>query len=453
MGNRRVFGTDGVRGRANQTPMDSEMALRLGRSMATYLRQEGKRRNRIVIGKDTRLSGYMLETALASGIVSAGTDVMLVGPLPTPGVAFISRSMRADAGIVITGSHNDYRDNGIKFFDRSGFKLDEDIERKLEELVITKKMNEGRVTAEKLGKAFRIKDAAGRYIQFLKSGIGPEKTLDGLTIVLDCSNGAAYDVAPTVFEELGAEVIILGNEPDGTNINVNCGSLHPENMCSMVKSFGAHCGIALDGDADRVIMCDEKGKVVDGDVILALTALHWKEQGRLKSSGVVATVMSNMALDNTLKQSGIDVIRTQVGDRYVVKAMHQEGYNIGGEQSGHLIFLDYNTTGDGVLGALQVLEIMLKTGKPISELRNVFTPYPQVLRNILVREKEDFTEIGSIQKAIAAAERELGGEGRVLVRYSGTEKIARIMVEGKSEKRIEKLADTIADSFREELGV
>lgn len=447
----KIFGTDGVRGRANRTPMDSEMALKLGRAVAFVLR-DGWTRHRIVIGKDTRLSGYMLETALASGITSAGTDVMLVGPLPTPGVAFISRSMRADAGVVISGSHNDYRDNGIKFFDRHGFKFSEALEAKIEEVIASGRMEKGRVNAEELGKAFRIEDARGRYIQFLKGCFPLEKTLDGLRLVVDCSNGAGYEVAPSVFTELGASVHAIANEPDGTNINRECGSLHAQNLCKRVKQVGANCGIALDGDADRVIMCDENGEVVDGDVILALCAFHWHKAGKLKGGTVVATVMSNLSLDHALQKKGIRVLRTQVGDRFVVEAMREGNYNVGGEQSGHVIFLDYNTTGDGVLGALQVLSIMLEEGKPLSELKKALTPYPQVLHNVPVKEKRNFSEIPEIQKLLEASGKELGEKGRVLLRYSGTENIARVMVEGGDLKKIEAIALRIEEAVRKHLG-
>jgi len=427
------------------------MALKLGRSAASVLKN-GAHRHRIVIGKDTRLSGYMLETALASGITSAGTDVLLVGPLPTPGVAFIARSMRADAGVVISGSHNDYRDNGIKFFDKEGFKLSDKVESQIEEAIVSGKMEEARAAPDNIGKAYRIDDATGRYIQFLKSCFPQEKTLDSLKIVVDCSNGAGYAVAPNVLEELGATVYPIATQPDGMNINRDCGSLHPEVMCQRVKKVGADCGIALDGDADRVIMCDSDGEVVDGDVIMALCGLHWNKKGKLKNNGLVATVMSNLALDHAMEKNGIKVLRAQVGDRYVVQAMRESGYNIGGEQSGHLIFLDYNTTGDGLLGALQVLSIMLEEGKPLSELKKVLTAYPQVLLNVVVREKKDFTQVPAISKAMEEAKGTLGKEGRVLVRYSGTENIARIMVEGQDSKQIQKLASHIQLTIQKNLG-
>lgn len=452
MDTHKIFGTDGVRGLANTHPMDSEMALKLGRA-AAYVLRNGLHKHRIVIGKDTRLSGYMLETALASGITSAGSDVLLVGPLPTPGVAFISRSMRADAGVVISGSHNDYRDNGIKFFDRNGFKLSEAVETKIEEAIATGKMEEGRVAAEKVGKAYRIEDAAGRYIQFLKMCFPLDRTLDGLKIVVDCSNGAGYHVAPLVLQELGAAVYPIANTPNGGNINLNCGSLHTENLLSKVREVGADCGIALDGDADRVIMCDEKGEVVDGDVILSLVGKHWHQKKKLKKATLVATVMSNLRLDHAMEEVGVRVLRTAVGDRYVVQAMREEGLNCGGEQSGHLIFLDYNTTGDGILGALQLIAIMLEKNEPLSLLRKFFLPYPQILLNVFVKEKKDLQAIPKVANTMEEAKKGLGSLGRVLVRYSGTENIARVMVEGDDMEKIRDFAEKIQGAIQETIGI
>ncbi len=451
MGKNKIFGTDGVRGLANKNPMDSEMALKLGRASALVLRN-GAHRHRIVIGKDTRLSGYMLETALASGIVSAGSDVFLAGPLPTPGVAFIAKSMRCDAGVVISGSHNDYRDNGIKFFDKDGFKLSDTTEAKIEETMFGSAMDSGRATPENLGKAFRIDDADGRYTQFLKNCFPRDLNLEGLKIVVDCSNGAGYVVAPNVLGELGAHVYPIAHHPDGTNINRNCGSLHTEELCRHVKEINAECGIALDGDADRVIMCDEKGQIVDGDVILALCAHYWKQKGTLKKDTVVATVMSNLALDHFMEKNQIKLVKTQVGDRYVVEAMRKQGYNMGGEQSGHLLFLDYNTTGDGILGALMVLQIMLEQQKPLSELRRILTPYPQVLINVNVKEKKDFKEVPPVWHVIQEVEKRLGKSGRILVRYSGTENIARIMVEGEEAHKIRSLAGMVEEVIHQNLG-
>ncbi len=439
----QLFGTDGVRGIANLTPMEPEIALKLGRAVANIF-GNGIHKHRIVIGKDTRVSGYMLETALASGICSMGVDVMLVGPLPTPGIAFIARSMRADAGIVISASHNEYYNNGIKIFDNDGFKLSADYERSIEQLVNKDLAGIRRPTGNEIGKAFRIDDADGRYIQFLKEVFPYSETLEGLRLVVDCANGAGYRVAPTVFQELGAEVIELGTHPDGTNINDGCGSLHPKKMCDLVIKFGANAGISLDGDADRVIMCDEKGTIVDGDVIMALAALDLKHRGKLNGNTLVATIMSNLALDAAMRDSGINVVRTRVGDRYVIAAMRECGYNLGGEQSGHLIFMDHNTTGDGILGALKVLAAMRRSGKQLSELSKIFDPYPQVQVDIDVLKKCNLSTIPELNKAMRSFEGELGAEGRLIVRYSGTENIARVLVEGPNRERIKNMASELA---------
>jgi len=441
---KQIFGTDGVRGKANRTPMDSEMALNLGRAIASIFKN-GTHRNRIVIGKDTRISGYMLETALASGICSMGADVCLVGPIPTPGIAFITRSMRADAGVVISASHNRYDDNGIKFFDRDGFKLPDEYELKMEDLILNRLSDLKRPTGNAIGKAVRIDDAGGRYIQFLKNTFPQRYLLDGFTIVIDCANGAGYKIAPLVFEELGAKVIGIGTTPDGTNINQGCGSLHTEKMQEVVRQTGADCGIALDGDADRVIMCDEKGEIVDGDVLMAICADRWNKNGKLERNTLVATVMSNLALDHAMQKRGVQVVRTAVGDRYVIASMREGPYNLGGEQSGHLIFLDHNTTGDGILGALQMLAIMIQEGKKLSELKTILSPFPQVLVNVEVKEKRDFSVVPEINKAIARCERELGKNGRLVLRYSGTENIARIMIEGEKPDRINDMALGLAD--------
>jgi len=448
---KKLFGTDGVRGVANIYPMTTEMAMQLGRA-AAYVFKEGNRRHRIVIGKDTRLSGYMIENALAAGICSMGVDVLLVGPLPTPGIAFITASMRADAGVVISASHNAYQDNGIKFFSRDGFKLPDEQELRIEELIFSKKIDSLRPTAAEVGKAFRIDDARGRYVVFLKNSFPRDLDLSGLKIVLDCANGAAYKVAPAVLEELGAEVIPVGVSPNGTNINAGCGSLHPEVMSEAVKEHRADLGIALDGDADRVIFVDEFGNEVDGDHIMAICATHLLKQNRLAKKTLVATVMSNMGLDIALKQAGGKVIKTAVGDRYVVEEMLRGGFNLGGEQSGHMIFLDHNTTGDGMISALQVLAIMQRTGKRLSELARVMIALPQVLLNVRVAERRNLTECPGVQKAIAAAEQLLGETGRVLIRYSGTEPLLRIMLEGQDKYRITELAQDIAAAIEKELG-
>jgi phosphoglucosamine mutase len=456
---RRLFGTDGVRGVANVYPMTAEMALQLGRALA-YLVRSGPHKHRIVIGKDTRLSGYLLEQAIASGICSMGVDVMLCGPLPTPGIAFITESMRADAGVVISASHNPYQDNGIKFFSRDGYKLPDELELRIERLVLgapgdgdgSEDFHALRPTANRIGKARRIDDAGGRYIVFLKSIFPRELTLDGLTIVVDCGHGAAYKVAPAVFEELGAKVIRLGVKPDGKNINDGYGALHPDAMAKAVDKHGAQLGIALDGDADRVIVADEKGRIVDGDAIMAIVGRDMIRARTLAKKTVVATVMSNVGLERSLREVGGRVVRTQVGDRYVVEEMRRSGYNFGGEQSGHLLFLDHVTTGDGVCAALHVLAVMLREGRPLSELARCFEPVPQAQLNLPVKEKRPLETLSEVQKAIAAAEKALDGDGRVLVRYSGTENKARVLVEGPDAKAIQAHAQTIADALKRSLG-
>jgi phosphoglucosamine mutase len=448
---RKIFGTDGVRGTANLYPMTSEMALQLGRAIA-YVFQNGKKRHGIVIGKDTRLSGYMLETALASGICSMGCDVMLVGPLPTPGIAFITQGMRADAGVVISASHNSYHDNGIKFFDKNGFKLLDELEAQMENLISSGELDNRRPTAEEIGKAIRIDDAAGRYIEFLKSAIPRGSSLSGLKVVLDCAHGAGYRVAPEVLTELGAQVIAIGVTPDGKNINAGCGSMHPELMCRLVAEHKADAGIALDGDADRVIMSDEKGAVVDGDHILALLAQHLFKKGELNKGTVVSTVMSNLGFDRAMQSMGIKVVRTSVGDRYVIQAMKTSGYNLGGEQSGHIIFLDHNTTGDGILAGLKVLSILKEVGRPLSIAKQIFTPFPQILTNVKVKQKKDFSQIPEIATSIRKIEQELGNRGRLVLRYSGTEMLARIMIEGEHQARLKSLADGLAEDITKHLG-
>ncbi len=450
---RKLFGTDGVRGRANFEPMTPEMALRLGRAVAYYFRGQHKSgRGRIVIGKDTRLSGYLFETALAAGICSMGADVMLCGPLPTPGIAFITSSMRADAGVVISASHNPFEDNGIKIFAADGFKLPDEVEARLEELMASDELDKNRPHGAEIGKATKIEDSRGRYVQFLKNAFPRQLTLEGMKIVVDCANGAAYKVAPAVFAELGADVVTMNARPDGTNINDECGALHPQKMQAAVRKHGAQIGIAVDGDADRVIICDEHGDEVDGDSIMAMCARRMLERGELKHKTLVATVMSNLGLERSLRELGGRIERVQVGDRYVVESMRQNGYNFGGEQSGHLVFLDHMTTGDGVLGALQVLAVMLESQRPLSELRRVMTRYPQVLVNLKVKEKKPLAELPSVSAAIAKVEKVLGAEGRVLVRYSGTEAKARVMVEGPDEAVIQAYADEIAREIERACG-
>ena len=465
-GRRRLFGTDGIRGIANQEPMTSETSLRLGRAIAHVVGDDGlgkpargalgrKRmhRRRILVGKDTRLSGYMFETALASGICSMGADVLLVGPLPTPGVAFLTRSMRADAGVVISASHNPYQDNGIKFFSSDGFKLPDEWERRMEAMVLDGEHDAHRPVATEIGKAYRIDDALGRTVDFLKGTFPGHLTLEGLRIVVDCANGAGYRVAPEVLTELGAEVVPVAVEPDGTNINLDCGSVYPEKARAALREHGADLAVCLDGDADRALFIDEKGELVDGDEVLAMCAVELQRAGRLPTGTVVATVMSNMGLDLALRGHGIEVLRTAIGDRYVVEAMRRDGHNLGGEQSGHLVFLDHNTTGDGCLTALQLLALMTERERPLGELRRIMGKLPQVVVNVPVREKRPLSEVAQVQARIVESEHLLDGRGRVLVRYSGTESLARVMLEGESEDEIRRLAQGIADAIESNLGV
>jgi phosphoglucosamine mutase len=443
---RKLFGTDGIRGIANVEPMTGEMAMQLGRATAyIFKNREGK--HRIVIGKDTRLSGYMLETALASGICSMGVDVLLVGPLPTPGIAFITTSMRADAGVVISASHNPFHDNGIKIFSRDGFKLPDALEAKIEKLIFSNSIDSLRPTATEVGKAYRIEDAVGRYIVFLKNTFPNHFTLDGLKIVLDCANGAAYKVAPAVLEELGAEVIPIGVEPDGENINLDCGSLCPQRVCELVVQKHAHLGMALDGDGDRVVFVDHKGKIVNGDHIMAICAINMAEEGRLKNKSVITTVLSNMGLDLSLSKRGIRVVRTAVGDRYVVEEMVRGGHNLGGEQCGHTIFLDYNTTGDGILTALQTLSIMVGKQRQLDELAKSMVPLPQVQFNAKIDREIEVLKMPKIRRKIKAIEGELGKSGRILTRYSGTEPVLRIMLEGEDEVKIARMGKDLTDTI------
>lgn len=448
---RRLFGTDGVRGVANVEPMTVETALKIGKGTALLFKGRKGHRARIVIGKDTRLSGYMLENAMASGVCSMGADVLLVGPLPTPGIAFLTRSMRADAGVVISASHNPYQDNGIKIFSADGFKLPDELEARIEGFVRSEEGGQVCPTASDVGKAFRVDDARGRYIVFLKASFPAHLDLEGFKIVVDCAHGAAYKVAPLVLEELGAEVIPIGVEPNGENINDGCGSIYPELMCRTVVAERAHLGIALDGDGDRAILCDEEGRVVDGDQVMAMAALDLDAQGRLARRAVVATVMSNMGMEVVLRGHGIQMVRTAVGDRYVVEEMRRGGYNLGGEQSGHVIFLDHTTTGDGMITALQVLSLMKRSEKSLAELASVFQPYPQVLRNVPVAARRNLEEVEPLGRALRQAEERLRGRGRVLVRYSGTELILRVMVEGEDERMIHTIAQELEDIVRREL--
>ena len=456
---RKIFGTDGVRGVANVEPVTAETALKLGRAAAHVIarlsgRHDGKNsRPKIVIGKDTRISGYMLENALVAGITSLGVDVLLIGPLPTPGVAYITRSLRADAGIVLSASHNPYEDNGIKFFRHDGYKLDDEIEARIENLVFSGEIESIRPTADNIGRATRIDDALGRYIEFAKASFPRGLTLEGFSIALDCANGAAYKSSPCILRELGAELYIGHNAPNGRNINADCGSTHPEEIAQMVKKTGAQIGISHDGDADRVLLCDETGEIVDGDEIMAIAALDFLKRGELAGNTLVATVMSNFGLDETLANAGGKVIRTKVGDRYVIEEMMRGGYNVGGEQSGHMIFGDFATTGDGIVSALQILRIMAETGKPLSELKRCLSKYPQAQRNLKVREKRPLEQLPHILAMVKAAEDSLNGAGRVLLRYSGTEPKIRLLIEGRDGAQINAQADGIAEAILKEIGV
>ena len=449
---RRLFGTDGIRGIANQEPMTPEAILRLGRAVGRYFHTSGEHRHRIVIGKDTRVSGYMIETALASGLCSMGVDPVLVGPMPTPGIAFLTRDLRADAGVAISASHNSFQDNGIKFFGPDGFKLPDEAEAEIEDLVFGDEIDRMRPTAGGIGRAYRIDDADGRYNVFLKQVVPKDLVFDGLRVVIDTANGAAYKIAPVVLRELGAEVIAIGDAPDGLNINEGCGALHTHVLAERVMREGADLGIALDGDADRCILVDDLGSQVDGDKVMAILALAMKAEGRLQEDTLVTTVMSNLGLEVALKNNGISMVRTAVGDRYVVERMREEGYNLGGEQSGHIVCLDHTTTGDGIITALMVLTAMGIAGQPLSELAKLYDTYPQTLINLRVREKRDFRTVEPIAAAILTAEQQLGDRGRVLVRYSGTEALARVMVEGEDNAAVETHARGIAAAIEAALG-
>ncbi len=439
MAARKLFGTDGVRGVANVYPMTTEIAMQLGRGLAFVLSRKN-RRPKIVIGKDTRLSGYMIENALASGICSMGADVVLVGPLPTPGIAATTASMRADAGVVISASHNPFQDNGIKIFSADGFKLPDEMEARIEKLILENNYPDFKVTAERVGKAFRLDDATGRYVVFLKQTFPRELSLEGLRIGLDCAHGAAYRAAPAVLEELGAEVTCLGVKPNGHNINAGFGSLYPERIGTVVVRKGLDLGVALDGDADRAIFVDENGQVVDGDHIMAICAQDLLNRKALKKRTLVATVMSNLGLEKAVQRMGARLIRTQVGDRYVVEEMKRRGLNLGGEQSGHLVFLDHNTTGDGILSTLMVLSVMLRENRSLSDLADTMESFPQVLVNEKVSAKPPLESLTKLPRAVRAAEEDLQGNGRILVRYSGTEAKIRVMIEGPDQDRIETLA-------------
>lgn len=439
----KLFGTDGVRDMANMGNMTAEQALEIGRALAyvckEYHREKGTR-PKIVIGKDTRLSGYMLETALTAGVCSMGVDVLLLGPLPTPGVAFITQDMRADAGIVISASHNPYHDNGIKIFSRTGYKLPDAEEEEMEELIASGRLRDVRSVEDDIGKAKRIDDAIGRYIVFCKNTFPDGMTLDGMKIAVDCANGAAYKAAPIIFSELGAEVRAIHVAPNGMNINEHCGSQYTDDLKAAVLETGSEVGLAFDGDADRLIVIDEQGHELSGDQIIAICARQYKERGLLRNSRVVATVMSNVGFLNAMKAMEIETLVTKVGDRYVLERMIQDDAVLGGEASGHVIFHNHHTTGDGIIAALQLLGIMRETGRPLSELAQVMTVFPQKLVNFTVSAKPPLDDMAEVQDAVKKAEAELGGQGRVLIRYSGTQPMCRVMVEGPTDEIIDRLS-------------
>lgn len=438
---RKYFGTDGIRGRANTGNMTAETALRVGMAAGSMFTRGGYR-NRVVIGKDTRLSGYMIEPALVAGFTAVGMDVFTIGPVPTPAVAMLTRSLRADLGVMISASHNPYHDNGIKLFGPDGFKLSDEVEIKIEALMDSD-LTTVRTDAKMLGRATRIEDAQARYIEFAKRTLPRDLRLDGLRVVVDCAHGAAYKVAPAALWELGAEVISVGVEPDGFNINQECGSTSPQTLCDQVKTLRADIGIALDGDADRVLICDEKGKLIDGDQLMALIAVTWARAGRLSNKGIVATVMSNLGLEQYLKSQNLGLVRTAVGDRYVVEHMRKHGFNVGGEQSGHIVLSDFSTTGDGLVAALQVLAVVATEGKPVSEICNLFEPLPQILKNVHFKNGQPM-ESAEVKQAVLDGEAELGKKGRVLLRKSGTEALIRIMAEGDDEALVQKVVNDIA---------
>ncbi len=451
----KLFGTDGVRGMANEGNMTAEIVLQIGRALAytctEYHREKGTR-PRIIIGKDTRLSGYMLENALTAGITSMGVDVLLLGPIPTPAVAFITQSMRADAGVMISASHNPYFDNGIKIFGRTGYKLPDEMEEEIEDLVLSGRINNVRALAKEVGKAKRIDDAMGRYIEFCKNTFPDDMTLDGMKVVLDCSHGATYKCAPLIFSELGADVTTIHAEPDGININDNCGSQHTQDLRTKVKGLKADIGLAFDGDGDRLIAVDETGAELTGDQIMAICAKAYKESGQLKNNRVVATVMSNVGFHAAMKELDVQVDVAGVGDRLVLELMKKNEALLGGEDSGHMIFLDCHTTGDGIVSALKLVNTLKQTGLKTSELAQVMTPFPQVLINLDVKEKPPIEEIPALMQAIADAEQELGDQGRVLIRYSGTQPMCRVMVEGPTEDQTRAIANRLVEVVKETIG-
>lgn len=454
----KIFGTDGVRGTANVEPVTAETALKLGRAAGHVFKHlesvaRDRSKHKIVIGKDTRLSGYMLENAISSGILSMGVDVLFIGPIPTPGVAYITRSLRADAGIAITASHNPYTDNGIKFFRADGYKLDDEIEGRIEQLVFSEEGLNIRPKPSEIGKAVRIDDAVGRYIEYAKASFPKGLTLEGLRIVVDCANGAAYKSTPCVLRELGAEVFVLGNQPDGTNINQDCGSMYPNFLCAKVKELRADVGIAHDGDADRMLLCDENGTLIDGDDIMAISALEMLQEGALSGQTLVATVMSNAGLDDVVNKAGGRVVRTAVGDKNVIDEMLRNGYNFGGEQSGHLIYRDFSSTGDGLVAALQILRIIKNRDIALSKLARCWTRFPQVVKNVRVREKVPFEELDGLLDLVNQAEAAVkGGGGRVLLRYSGTEPKARFLIEGRDAAELNHWCEKVCRSLQDRIG-
>ncbi len=446
---RKLFGTDGLRGQVNIFPMTPDIALKLGLASGHVFRN-GRQRHRVVIGKDTRLSGYVFETALTSGLCAMGMDVFLVGPMPTPAISFLTKNMRADLGIVISASHNPFMDNGIKFFNKDGYKLADEVEERISDMVLSPDQNWDYPQPEKVGRAFKIEDARGRYIVYLKYSIPQDMTFKGVKIVLDCANGATYSLGH-LFEELGADVVKIGAEPNGININDKCGSLYPEVVGRKVVEEKADIGLALDGDGDRLIVVDERGMVLDGDQIMALCAQNLMDRGKLPGNKLVATVMSNMALEVFMKERGGTLLRTPVGDRHVVEAMRREGAVLGGEQSGHLIFREYSTTGDGLLAALQLLRILVEKDQPLSELSGLLVPFPQVLQNVHVERKIPFEDVPIVQESVKKVEKALEGKGRVLLRYSGTEPVARVMVEGEDRDKVDMYTAELAEILKKNL--
>ncbi len=448
---RKLFGTDGVRGVANLEPMTGETMLKLGRIVA-YAFKGRVGHHQIVIGKDTRLSGYMLQSALLSGICSMGVDVLLVGPMPSPGVAFLTRSLRADAGVMISASHNPYQDNGIKFFSHDGFKLSDELESRIEELLLSNEIEHLRPTANEIGKAFRVEDADGRYIEFVKRSLPRDMDFQGMKVILDCAHGAGYSVFPRLVRELGAQVHVIGDEPDGTNINAGYGALCPERLQEAVRAHRGDIGIALDGDADRAVFVTEQGEVVNGDQALGVFALDLLRCGRLNHDTVVGTTMSNFGFELAMKKAGIRLVRTSVGDRYILDRMLADGYNLGGEPSGHVVFLDYGTTGDGLVSGLQMLKLVKRSGSPLSELTKGIDVVPQVLLGVKVDRKSDLGSVPELQRAIRSGEERLNGTGRILVRHSGTESLIRIMVEGQDNSKIREIADELAGVVKATIG-